>query len=207
MNKMKTYLSAILLSIIIFNGVLFSQEYDTKITAVYALKDARGTVLSKIKFFRNENKLKFTKVDNEGKSNETTTDIYILKDEPKIYNIVSNSAGKFGSKNAVDMSYVGMQTGIYIFDLGNDGTIFNSGTRVGTEMVLGKECVKYTIASQTVPGDYASSDYYIYQNNLMIRRHVGNASEGNTIEAISYDISSDVPESIFVVPLDVQYLN
>lgn len=207
MNKMKTYLSAILLSIIIFNGVLFSQEYDTRITAVYALKDARGTVLSKIKFFRNGNKLKFTKVDNEGKSNETTTDIYILKDEPKIYNIVSNSAGKFGSKNAVDMSYVGMQTGVYILDLGNDGTIFNSGTRVGTEMVLGKECVKYTIASQTVPGDHASSDYYMYQDNLMLKRWVGSAAEGNSIEALSYDINSDVPESIFVVPTDVQYLN
>lgn len=186
---------------------IYPQSIDLNYTAEYVLKDSGGNILSRLKMYRNGSKIKFVKVDNSGKSNETTTDIFIFKDEPKIYNIVTNSAGKFGTKNAVDMMYIGMQTGVYILDLGNDGTIFNSNTRVGTESVLGYDCTKYTIASQTVSGDQASSDYYLYQDNLMLKRHVGSSSQGNTIEAISYDNASVVPESIFVLPLDVQYLN
>ena len=195
---------------ILFMGIcvnLFSQTFDTKYTVEYALKDASGNIKSKMKMYRSGSKIRFVKFDNAGKPDSSTTSIYILKDEPKIYNIVTNSAGKFGSKNAVDMSYVGMQTGVYILDLGNDGSIFNSNSRVGSESVLGMECVKYTIASQTVPGDHASSDYYMYQDNLMLKRWVGNSTEGNSIEALSYDNTSDVPESIFIVPTDVQYLN
>lgn len=192
----------------IFTGLnLFSQTYDTKYTIEYALKDARGNVLSKMKLYRNGSKIKFVKFDNVGKPDSSTTNIYIFKDEPKIYSIITNSAGKFGTKNAVDMSYVGMQTGVYILDLPNDGKIFNSNTRVGSESVLGMECVKYTIASQTVPGDHASSDYFMYQDNLMLKRWVGSPTEGNSIEALNYDNTSDVPESIFVLPAGVQYLN
>lgn len=183
------------------------QTYDTKYTVEYALKDAGGNIKSKMMMYRNGNKMKFQKFDNAGKPDSTATSIYIFKDEPMIYNIITNSAGKFGTKNAVDMMYVGMQTGVYILDLPNDGKIFNSGTRVGSESVLGMDCVKYTIASQTVPGDHASSDYYMYQDNLMLKRWVGNAAEGNSIEALRYDNTSDVPESIFIVPADVQYLN
>jgi hypothetical protein len=192
----------------IFTGMnLFSQTYNTKYSVEYALKDARGTILSKMKLYRSGSKLKFQKFDNAGKPDSSTTNIYIFKDEPKIYSIVTNSAGKFGTKNAVDMSYVGMQTGVYILDLPNDGKIFNSSTRVGSESVLGMECVKYTIASQSVPGDHASSDYYMYQDNLMLKRWVGSPTEGNSIEALNYDNTSEVPESIFVLPADVQYLN
>lgn len=187
--------------------VISQPAYDTKYTIEYVLKDASGNIKSKMKLFRNGSKLKFQKLDNAGKPDSSETNIYILKDEPKIYNIVSNSAGKFGSKNAVDMSYVGMQTGVYILDLPNDGKLFNSSTRSGSESVLGLECVKYTIASQTVPGDHTSSDYYMYQDNLMLKRWVGSPTEGNSIEALNYDNTSDVPESIFIVPADVQYLN
>jgi hypothetical protein len=98
--------------------------------------------------------------------------------------------------------YIGMQTGIYILDLGNIDKVFNSNTRVGTGNVLGMECVKYTVASN---GE-ASSDYFMYQDNLMLRRSVGSATEGNTIETISYE-TSVVPESIFILPADVQYIN
>jgi len=187
----------------LFTSIIYSQPYDVKYTVEYALKDARGNILSRMKLYRNGSKIKFQKFDNAGKPDSSTTSIYILKDEPKIYNIISNSAGKFGSKNAVDMSYVGMQTGVYIFDLGNDGTILNSNSRNRSGTVLGMECVKYTIATQ---GD-ASSDYYMYQDNLMLKRWVGSPTEGNSIEALSYDNTSEVPESIFIVPLDVQYLN
>ncbi|MFI5212220.1 MAG: hypothetical protein ACHQIH_05005, partial [Ignavibacteria bacterium] len=175
----------------------------TKYTIEYALKDARGNILSKMKLYRNGSKLKFVKFDNVGKPDSSVTNIYIFKDEPKIYSIITNSAGKFGTKNAVDMSYVGMQTGVYILDLPNDGKLFNTSTRAGSAGVLGMECVKYTIASD----GSASSDYYMFQDNLMLKRWVGSAAEGNSLEALNYDNTSDVPESIFIVPADVQYLN
>ncbi len=207
---MKTKIRAaagFVMCILILNSGIFSQTYDTKYTVEYALKDAGGNIKSKMMMFRNGSKIKFQKYDNSGKPDSTSTAIYIFKDEPKIYNIVTNSAGKFGTRNDVDMMYVGMQTGVYVLDLGNDGTIFNSNTRLGSESVLGMDCVKYTVASQTVPGDRASSDYFMYQDNLMLKRWVGNAAEGNSIEALRYDNTSDVPESIFVLPADVQYLN
>jgi len=190
--------------VLLFMGMninIFTQSYDLNYTVEYALKDARGTVLSKLKLYRNGNKLKFVKIDNAGKANETTTDIYILKDEAKVYTIVSNSAGKFGTQKALDLMYVGMQTGVYIIDLGNDSTSFNSRTRAGTGTVLGMECVKYTIASNAE----ASSDYYMYQDNLMLKRSVGSSAEGNTIEALSFDNTTPVQESLFVLPADVTY--
>jgi len=199
--------TAVLFFLVFSANTIFTQSYDTKYIIEYVLKDAGGNIKSKLIMYRSGSKIKFVKKDNSGKPDSSTTEIFVLKDEPKIYNIVTNSAGKFGSKNAVDMNYVGMQTGVYILDLPNDGKIFNSGTRAGSESVLGMECVKYTIASQTVPGDHASSDYYMYQDNLMLKRRVGNATEGNSIEALNYDIISDIPESIFTIPADVQYLN
>ena len=181
---------------------LFPQSYDLNYTAEYVLKDARGNEISRLKHYRNGNKLKFYKVDNSGKSNETTTEIYIYKDDAKIITVITNSAGKFGSKAALDIMYVGMQTGIYILDLGNIDYIFNNTSRAGTGNVLGMECSKYTMASN---GE-ASSDYYMYQNNLMLKRSVGSAAEGNTIEAVSYD-TGVVPESNFVIPTDVRFMN
>src|SRR4030095_6031922 len=94
----------------IFTSIIYPQSYDVKYTVEYALKDVRGTILSRMKLYRNGSKIKFQKFDNIGKPDSSTTSIYILKDEPKIYNIISNSAGKFGTKNNVDMSYVWMQT-------------------------------------------------------------------------------------------------
>jgi hypothetical protein len=180
---------------------LFPQSYDVNYTIDYALKDARGTVLSKLKLYRSGNKLKFVKIDKAGKPDETTTDMYILKDENQVYTVITNSAGKFGTRHAVELSYVGMQTGVYILDLGNDGTIFNSNSRSGNATVLGMDCVKYTIVTQ---GD-ASSDYYMYQDNLMLKRWVGSPTEGNSIEALTFDNTTPVPESLFVVPTDVTY--
>ncbi|MCX6157816.1 MAG: hypothetical protein NTY74_07545 [Ignavibacteriae bacterium] len=181
---------------------LYPQTYDVNYTAEYVLKDARGNEISRLKHYRNGNKLKFLKVDNSGKSNETTTEIFVIKDDAKIITVITNSAGKTGTKAALDIMYVGMQTGIYILDLGNIDYIFNNTSRAGTGNVLGMECVKYTVASN---GE-ASSDYYMYQNNLMLKRSVGSSTEGNTIEALSYD-TNIVPESIFTIPADVQYIN
>jgi len=177
-----------------------AQTYDVNYTAEYNLKDARGNEISRIKLFRNGNKMKFQKVDNRGASNESTTDLFIFKDDAKIITVITNSAGKFGTKAALDIMYVGMQTGIYILDLGNTDNIFNN--RTGTGTVLGKECDKYTV----IFGGDASSDYYIYQNNLMLKRSVGSAAEGNTIEAFSYE-TGVVPESTFTVPADVTFMN
>lgn len=194
----KTILVLMLLGIYIN---IFPQSYDLNYSVEYALKDAGGTVLSKMKLYRNGTKMKFVKIDNAGKPNETTTDIYILKDENQVYSVVTNSAGKFGSRKALDIMYVFMQTGVYIFDLGNDGKIFNSNSRNGSGTVLGMDCEKYTVASNSE----ASSDYYMYQDNLMLKRSVGSVSEGNTIEALSYDNTTPVPESLFTVPADVTY--
>jgi hypothetical protein len=180
----------------------FAQTYDVNYTAEYNLKDAGGNEISRIKLFRNGNKMRFQKVDNRDASKKSTTDIYIFKDDAKIITVITNSAGKFGTKAALDIMYVGMQTGIYILDLGNIDYIFNDNSRSGTGTVLGKECVKYTV----VTGGDASSDYYIYQNNLMLKRSVGSAAEGNTIEAFSYD-TGVVPESTFTVPADVTFMN
>jgi len=104
---------------------IFSQTYDVNYTAEYVLKDARGNEISRLKHFRNGSKLKFLKVDNIGKSNESTTEVFIYKDEAKIYTVISNSAGKFGTKAELDVMYIGMQTGIYILDLGNIDYILN----------------------------------------------------------------------------------
>ncbi len=190
--------------VLFFLGIfvnVFPQSYDVNYTVEYALKDARGTVLSKLKLYRSGNKIKFVKNDRIGKPDSTTTDLYILKDENQVYTIITNSAGKFGTRHAVELIYVGMQTGVYILDLGNDGKIFNSNSRAGSGSVLGMECVKYTIASNPE----ASSDYYMYQDNLMLKRWVGSATEGNSIEALSYDNTTPVPESLFVLPTDVTY--
>jgi hypothetical protein len=196
---------AIIFFIFVYSIANYSQStnYDVKFSAEYVLKDIKGNEINRMKLFRNGTKLKFTKVDNKGKDNETTTDIYIFKDEQKVYSIVSSKKAKFGGKHSLDMTYIGMLTGVYIFDMGNDGSIFNSSTQAGTGSVLGNECVLYDIL---VTAD-GKSEYYMYQDNLMLKRFAGTSTDGSTLEAISYDSSTDVPESIFVIPDDVQYID
>ncbi len=187
----------------IFSSIIFSQSYDQNYTAVYALKDARGTEISRFKHYRNGNKLRFNIVQNSGMDNEKTIDIYIFKDEGKVYTVTAGRGYKTGSRHALDMSFIGMQTGVYILDLGNDGSIFNSNSRNGTNTVLGNTCTIYTLATQ---GD-AKSEYSMYQDNLMLKRVVGSPTEGNTLEAASYDPNANVPESMFTLPTDVQFLD
>jgi hypothetical protein len=206
-NMIKSILSFVLffLLIIVFSTVIYSNitDYDQKYIIEYALKDIRGNEISRIKLFRNGSKLKFTKTENKGKDNETITDMYIFKDEQKVYTVISGKKSKVGSKHVLDMSFVGMQTGVYIFDLGNDGSIFNSNSRVGNGTVLDKDCVLYNLLA-TADG---RSDYYMYQDNLMLKRFVGTSTDGSTIEALSYDTNADVPESTFTLPSDVQFLD
>ena len=189
--------------VVICAGVLFSEppDFDTKYKIEYALKDARGTVLSKLLLQRDGDKIKFTKVDNRGKPDEMTTEMFIFKNESKVYTVYTTSVLKMGNRHSLDLSYVGMQTGVYILDLGNDGTLFNSSYINGTETVLGKECTRYIIVSQ---GD-ARSEYDMYQNNLMLKRWVGSTAEGNSIEALSFDGTSDIPAGTFTLPTGVEF--
>ena len=188
----------------VYSLIIFSQtNYDEKYSVEYVLKDIKGNEISRFKLFRNGSKLKFTKTDNKGKENESTTDIYIFKDESKAYTVISDKNIKVGNKHALDMSFIGMQTGVYIFDLGNDGSIFNNSMKAGTGSVLGYECVLYNLISY---GD-ARTDYYMYQDNLMLKRFAGSSTDGSTIEAISYDVTGNIPESTFTLPSDVQFLD
>ncbi len=198
-----------------FHTMIYAQTYDVIYNIEYALKKTDGTEISRLKLFRNGDKLKFQKIDRPGKADSSRTDIYIDKNEPKIYMIISNSAGKFGTKSDYDYMYAGMQTGIYILDFDKidasgrymlRSQIFTTASQSGTATLLGKECTKYTLITQSNGSETASSDYYFYQDNLMLLRHVGTQNDGNNIEALSYD-TSVVPESIFDVPLDVSWLN
>ena len=168
-------LKSILFLFIFCSSLVLSQPvYDTKYSSEYVLKDARGTELNRFRHYRNGNKLKFTKVSDRGTDKETTTDIYVMKDEAKVYTVISGRGYKSGTRQTMDLSLVGMLTGVYILDLGNDGTIFNSRARNGTAAVLGRDCVVYTI---TAFGD-AKSEYYMYQDNLMLKGWVGSVAEG-----------------------------
>ncbi|CAN5651433.1 hypothetical protein BH10BAC5_BH10BAC5_03730 [soil metagenome] len=194
---------------------VFSQTYDVNYTIEYALKKADGTEINRLKLFRNGDKLRFQKFSNQGKADSSTTDIYINKNDPKIYMITSNSAGKFGTKSDYDYMYAGMATGIYILDFDKmdangrsmlRSQIFTPASQSGTGTILGKECTKYTLITQSYGSETASSDYYFFQDNLMLLRHVGTQNDGNNIEALSYD-SGIVPESMFTIPVDVLYMN
>lgn len=201
---MKFNNSLVIIVFLFAANIIFSQTFDEKYSSEYVLKKSDGTEVSRLKHYRSGNKLKFTKVENKGTEKETTTDIYILKDERMIYQVTSGTQGKIGFKKPLDFMYVGMLTGIYILDLGNDGSVFNSSYLNGSGEVLGKTCDKYTIITQ---GD-ASSDYYMYQNNLMLKRWVGSPTEGgNSIEAISYDTPGEMNEGMFVLPADITYLD
>lgn len=185
----------------LFSTFIFSQNYDTKYTLEYALKKADGTLISTMSFARDGDKMKFTKVNNRGLDNESKIEIYIFKDEGKVYTVNSGRGYQTGSRHALDLSFVGMQTGVYILDLGNDGTLFNSSYVTGTGSFLGNECTIYTFVTQ---GD-AKSEYYMYQNNLMLKRWVGSPTEGNSLEATAFNKNADSPLGTFQLPRDVQF--
>lgn len=196
------------LSLVIFlfsQSISFSQSYDVNYTIEYALKKADGTEVSRMKFFRNGNQMKFLKMSDSGTPQEAKTEIFINKDDRKIYQIISNSTGKYGSKFDLDVMMVGMQTGVYILDLGNVD-LFNAGSLTGTGTVLGKACKEYTIVMQSNGTQLARSVYYIYQDNLMLKRSVGSDVEGNAIEALSYN-TAVVPSSVFDMPADITWMN
>lgn len=200
---MKTILCAILF-LMCFSAENYSQTFDTKYSAEYVLKDKSGTVISRMNHYRNGDKLKFVKVSNKGKADEMTTEVFIFKNEGKVYTLYTSKNVKMGNRHAIDLSFVGMLTGVYIFDLGNDGAIFNSNTRVGPEMVNGRECIRYNLVPRDAPPG-GITDYYFYQDNLMLKRVVGSVEENNSIEASSYDAGADVPESMFTLPAGVEF--
>src|SRR5260221_14474561 len=68
-----------------FSCFIFPQSnYDTKYSSEYVLKDKAGTVLNSFKHYRSRDKLKFVKVSNKGKDNETTTEIFVFKNKRKV---------------------------------------------------------------------------------------------------------------------------
>jgi len=188
-----------------YSTTCFSQnnDYDKKYITEYVLKDIRGNEINKMTLYRNGSKMKFVKINNKGKEDEVTTGVYILQDEQKVYTIISSKKITIGYKHSIDMSYVGMLTGVYIFELGNDGSIFNNRTRSGNVNVIGKDCVKYNI----ITSPDGSSDYYMYQDNLMLKRFAGTSTDGSTLEALSYNTEVEIPESTFLLPADVQFLD
>ena len=179
---------------------LFSQPYDTHYSIEYALKKADGTLISLMTMVRDGDKMKFTKINNRGKDDENKVDVYVFKNEGKVYTINTYRTFKMGTRHALDMSYVGMLTGVYLFELGNDGTIFNSNSLSGNTSVLGNDCTVYILATQ---GD-AKSEYDMYQDNLMLRRFVGSPTEGNVLEATTFNKDAVISPSEFVIPADVQ---
>lgn len=188
-----------------FSCFIYPQNnYDTKYSAEFVLKDKSGEVLGSIKHYRSGDKLKFIKVSNKDKDNETTTEIFIFKNEGKVYTVISGKNYKLGSRHAIDLNFVVMQAGVYILDLGNDGSVFNNKTKVGPEMINGRECIRYNLVPPDAPPG-GITDYYFYQDNLMLKRVVGSVEENNTIEASSYDANADVPESIFTLPTGVDF--
>lgn len=199
----KTAIIIVLLLISFLNGMTQTANYDTKFKAEYVLKDIHGNEIGRIKVYRNNDKIRFNKVENPGKENELNTDVYAFKNENKSYMITSGKGVKLGYKYSAEMIFLGSLTGVYMFDLGNDGTVFNSSTRAGTETVLGKECVRYNLLTSAD----GTSDYYMYQDNLLFKRVAATSTDGGIFEVISYDNSSEIPESLFIVPVDVQYLN
>jgi hypothetical protein len=204
-KNITTILSSVFLLLSLFLYPAYSQnnDFDTKYTAEYVMKDIRGSELGRLKLYRNNNKLRFSKTENKGKDDEMSTDVYVFKDENKAYMITTTKKIKLGSQHSSDlMTFVGMLTGIYILDLGNDGTIFNSSSRTGADNVLGRECAKYTIMTAPDGGSF----YWMFQDNLMLKRTAATSTDGTIFEAVSYEPGTDVPESMFVVPPDVQYI-
>jgi hypothetical protein len=194
-------ISALLFCCIIFNAHSQDPTYDLKYTVEYSLKDINGNVKGGVKLYRDNDKMKFTATENRGTDLEKTTDIYIFKNEGKIYTVITGRGYKTGSRHAIDISFVGMQTGVYIIDLGDPIPLFPSSAVSGNGTVLGKDCVRYLITSF---GD-SKSEYFMYQNNLMLKRFVGSSTEGNTLEATSYDNTTDIPPGTFVLPTGVDF--
>ncbi|MDD5360550.1 MAG: hypothetical protein PHN88_00345 [Ignavibacteria bacterium] len=205
-KNITTILSSAFLLLSLFLIPAYSQnnDFDTKYTAEYVMKDIRGSELGRLKLYRNNNKLRFSKTENKGKDDEISTDVYVFKDENKAYLITSTKKIKLGFGHSSDlMTFVGMLTGIYILDLGNDGTIFNPSIKSGTDIVLGRECFKYTIMTAPDGGSF----YWMFQDNLMLKRTAATSTDGTIFEAISYEPGIDVPESMFVLPADVQFVD
>jgi|GEM_PF-1843725 len=199
--KKSIFISALLICFIIVNAYSQDPVYDLKYTVDYSLKDAGGNVKGGVKLYRDNDKMKFTATENRGTDMEKTTDIYIFKNEGKIYTVISGRGYKTGSRHAMDISFVGMQTGVYIIDLGDPIPLFPSSEISGNGTVLGKNCTRYLIVSF---GD-AKTEYFMYQNNLMLKRSVGSSTEGNTIEATSYDNTTDIPPGTFTLPTGVDF--
>ncbi len=185
----------------LFHVRAYSQDYDLKYTVNYELKDARGDVKGSVKLYRDNDKMRFTSTENRGTDLEKTTDIYIFKNEGKIYTVITGRGYKTGSRHAIDISFVGMQTGVYIIDLGDPIPLFPASEISGSGQVLGRDCTRYLITSF---GD-AKTEYFMYQNNLMLKRSIGSTTEGNTIEATSYDNTSDIPPGTFTLPTGVDF--
>ncbi len=145
--------------------------------------------------YRDGDKIKFKGVDKYG----STVTMFILKNENTIYTVTENTATTIGVKfRGLDCSYVGMQWGVYILDLEKCEFLLNNSTAQGTVNVAGKECTIYNIIQS---GD-ARTDYYIYNNNLMLKR----TTPTTTIQATSFNDNPTFTADEFTVPPGIQWI-
>ncbi|MDF1546429.1 MAG: hypothetical protein P1P88_01315 [Bacteroidales bacterium] len=73
------------------------------------------------------------------------------------------------------------------------------GTKMGTEKILGKECVVYEVTI-----DDAKSKYWIWEN--MVFKMVASQNQMEvTMEAVDFKETSDFPAGTFDVPTDIKF--
>ena len=144
---------------------------------------------------RDADKIKIKGVNTTG----ATVTMYILKDERAIYTVTEQRGTIIGTKyRGFDCSYVGMQWGIYLLDLDKCEFFISSSTAQGTANVAGKECTLYNIIQS---GD-ARTDYYIYNNKLMLKR----TTPTTTIQATSFNENPVFTAGEFTIPSNIQWL-
>ncbi len=162
----------------------------------YEYSEKDGQNKKPFTLYRDGDKIKFKGVDKYG----STVTMYILKNENTIYTVTENKATTIGVKfTGLDCSYVGMQWGVYILDLEKCEFLLNSSTVQGTANVAGKECTIYNIIQS---GD-ARTDYYIYNNNLMLKR----TAPTTTIQATSFNESPTFAADEFKIPSGIEWIN
>jgi hypothetical protein len=160
----------------------------------YQYSEKDGANKKTFTLYRDGDKIKFKGLDKYG----NTVTMWAFKDEKNIYTLTENSATKIGTKyKGMDCSYIGMQWGVYILDLDNCDFLLGSSTPQGAESVAGKECSAYNIMQQ---GDIRT-DYYIYDNKLMLKR----TAPTTTIEATSFNDNPTFSADEFTLPAGIEW--
>lgn len=163
-------------------------------TVDYQYSEKDGANKKTFTLYRDGDKIKIKGLDKYGNS----VTMWAFKNEKNIYTLTENSAAKIGNKyKGIDCSYIGMQWGVYILDLDNCQFVFDNTTAQGTIDVAGKNCTIYNIIQQ---GDIRT-DYYIYDNKLMLKR----TTPTTTIEATNFNDNPTFSPDEFTLPSGIQW--